>query len=154
MNKSAPFLAMLLALISHAAVAHTQLSTSIPADKAVLSTAPHQVELQFSEPVRLTGLSIEKQGGAVQHLEASPAATSTDFSAVTSSLDMGSYVVRWRAVGADTHVISGEFGFTVSPEGATTHTGVHSAAGSEAHSQTHSETHSDGRSEGHVPAHH
>lgn len=141
MKTSGTFLVGVLMLASHTAFSHTQLSTSMPADQAVLAAAPDEVTLHFSEAVTLIGLSIEKQGGTAQHLESSPADTSTDFAATTPDLGMGAYVVRWRAVGADTHVITGEFGFTISAEGAAHHSEMHPEVPADARSDSHAEAH-------------
>jgi methionine-rich copper-binding protein CopC len=32
---------------------------------------------------------------------------------VSAALAPGAYVIQWRAVGADTHIVSGEIGFVV-----------------------------------------
>jgi methionine-rich copper-binding protein CopC len=43
-----------------------------------------------------------------------PAAVAKKFTlAVEEDLKAGAYTVNWRAVGADTHVVSGDFSFTV-----------------------------------------
>jgi methionine-rich copper-binding protein CopC len=135
----------LLALISSLAFAHTQLSTSMPNDKAVLKTAPAEVALQFSEDVRLTALSVEKHGGAAQDLQPLPTESGRDFSVPAPDLGEGIYMVKWRAVGADTHVISGEFMYTVSANA----TAPHAAAAMPMHTEAHSEMHSEAPAHGH-----
>jgi methionine-rich copper-binding protein CopC len=52
----------LSALAANVAYAHSELSESVPADKAVLETAPHEVMLHFKEAVRLTALPLTKRG--------------------------------------------------------------------------------------------
>jgi hypothetical protein len=42
-----------------------------------------------------------------------------EVTAVPPKLSPGAYVVNWRAVGADGHVMSGKVRFTVSADGAT-----------------------------------
>ena len=93
--------------------AHTYLSESIPADEAVVTVAPEEIVLGFSEAVRLTAVSIRGDGGAELALEPLPGETGERFVVGVSDLSPGDYVVSWRAVGADTHVVSGEFRFTV-----------------------------------------
>ena len=95
------------------AQAHTYLSESIPADEAVVTVAPEEIVLGFSEAVRLTAVSIRADGGAEKTLEPLPGETGERFVVGISDLSPGDYVVSWRAVGADTHVVSGEFRFTV-----------------------------------------
>jgi len=135
----------LLFLMSSLAFAHTQLTASMPADKAVLKTAPTEVALQFSESVRLTALSVQKHGGAAQDLQPLPTNSGREFSVPAPDLGEGMYMVSWRAVGADTHVISGEIMYTVAANA----TASHSAAAMPMHTDMHSEMHSETPAHGH-----
>ncbi len=92
--------------------AHTYLSESIPADGVVVTVAPEEIVLGFSEAVTLTAVSIREGGGAEQALEL-PGEPDERFAVGVSDLSPGEYIVSWRAVGADTHIVSGEFRFTV-----------------------------------------
>jgi methionine-rich copper-binding protein CopC len=101
-----------LALVA-AAQAHTPLKSSAPAADASVS-APQTIELAFSGDVRLTSLALTDSAGAAKHLDAVPTNVASTFSlAVHEPLAPGAYKVVWRAVGGDTHIITGEFGFTV-----------------------------------------
>jgi methionine-rich copper-binding protein CopC len=103
-------LGLLLTLASHA---HTPLKASSPAADAAVE-APQALELTFDGDVRLTSLSLADSKGAAKHLDAVPTAVASTFSlAVHEPLPAGEYKVVWRAVGGDTHIISGEFAFTV-----------------------------------------
>lgn len=102
-----------LALISVAAYGHTRLSSSQPADQATVAAAPEQVQLAFSTEVTLTALSLQDSKGVVYDLGATPASARRDFAIPVPKLAAGSYSVAWRAVGADTHVVSGEIHFSV-----------------------------------------
>jgi copper resistance protein C len=96
-----------------AAHAHTKLAGSKPAADASVA-APRAIDLAFAGDVRLTSVSLTDSAGAEKHLDAVPTAVASAFSlAVHEPLAPGTYKVVWRAVGGDTHVISGEFGFTV-----------------------------------------
>jgi methionine-rich copper-binding protein CopC len=96
-----------------AAQAHTPLKSSAPAAEALVS-APKAIELAFGGDVRLTSVALTDAGGAAKHLDAVPTAVGSTFSlAVHEPLAPGAYKVVWRAVGGDTHIISGEFAFTV-----------------------------------------
>ena len=117
MNKLAIYSVVLLAFAGQVAFAHTQLSGSMPADKAVLENAPDEVALDFSEAVRLTALSIQRQGDATRDLGPLPAEMSRHFAVPAPELRAGSFVVSWRALSEDTHVMTGEFTFTVSVQG-------------------------------------
>ena len=102
--------ALLLTLTSHA---HTALKASKPAADASVA-APTAIELTFAGDVRLTAVSLADAAGAHKHLDAVPAEIASEFKvAVHEPLVPGEYLVVWRAVGADTHIVSGEFKFTV-----------------------------------------
>ena len=106
-----------LLVLAQGAYAHTQLSQSMPADKAMLQAAPKEVMLHFNEPVRLTMLSVQKRGDAKQDLGPLPQQPAKDFALAAPGLGEGHYVVTWRGMSEDTHVLNGEFAFTVGAEG-------------------------------------
>ena len=96
-----------------AAQAHTPLQASSPAADASVA-APKTLELTFGGEGRLTSVSLTDAGGAAKHLDAVPTAVASKFSfGIHELLPPGAYKVVWRAVGGDTHIITGEFGFTV-----------------------------------------
>ncbi len=100
-------------LLAIAAQAHTPLKASVPAADAAVA-APTVLELTFGGDVRLTSVALTDAGGAAKHLDAVPTAIASAFSlAVHEPLAAGAYKVVWRAVGGDTHIIAGEFAFTV-----------------------------------------
>jgi methionine-rich copper-binding protein CopC len=107
---------MMLALglvLAAAAQAHTPLKASVPAADAAVA-APKALELDFGGDVRLTAVSLTDAGGTAKHLDAAPTAVASKFSlGIHEPLAPGAYKVVWRAVGGDTHIISGEFAFTV-----------------------------------------
>lgn len=105
--------AVLLAVV-HLAHAHTRLASSTPGDQAALEQAPREIVLEFSEPVRLTALTLLPADGARHELGPLPSASSARFAiAVPDALADGAYAVAWRALSADTHVVTGDFAFTV-----------------------------------------
>ena len=91
--------------------AHTVLSGSAPADNAVETAAPEAIMLTFSTEVRLTGLAMVDAAGTAIDLGSLPSATQQEFVIPAPELQPGAYRVTWRAVGADSHVVSGEFRF-------------------------------------------
>jgi hypothetical protein len=101
------------ALAAGSVFAHTELSQSVPADQAVLDTAPKEVMLHFSEAVRLTSLSLTKQGESAADLGPLPVGTSRHFAVPAGELAAGAYAVEWRALAGDGHALRGEFSFTV-----------------------------------------
>jgi len=105
---------MIATFAAQAALAHTELTATVPADRATLAVAPENVELRFSEPVRLTALTIQQGDAAKQSLGPLPPGNGETFSvALPGGLGEGHYVVTWRALSEDTHVVSGEFMFAV-----------------------------------------
>ena len=107
------FTALLLTFAS-IAVAHTPLTATVPAAKASVSAPVKQIVLEFGGDVRLTALVLTDAQGANKKVAAVPAAIAKKFAlAVEDDLKPGAYTVNWRAVGADTHVVSGDFRFTV-----------------------------------------
>jgi len=99
-----------LALAVHA---HTKIATTTPAaDSSV--PAPRALELNFGGDVRLTSVTLADAAGHAKHLDAVPTEVGSKFSlAIHEALAAGKYTVTWRAVGGDTHIVSGEFAFTV-----------------------------------------
>jgi methionine-rich copper-binding protein CopC len=96
-----------------AAQAHTPLQSSAPAADASV-VAPKAIELAFGGDVRLTAVALTDAGGSAKHLDDVPTAVGKQFTlAVHEPLAPGAYKVVWRAVGGDTHIVSGEFSFTV-----------------------------------------
>lgn len=104
---------VLLLIASHA-LAHTKLAGSTPAADATVAQSPESLVLEFAEPVRLTVVTLVNSAGVGHALSAVPAETAARFVLdVREPLARGAYVVTWRAVGADTHVVSGEIAFRV-----------------------------------------
>ena len=107
------FSAVLLVIVSTAA-AHTPLTATVPAATATVSAPVREIVLEFGGDVRLTALVLTDAQGGNKKVAAVPAAVAKKFTlAVEEDLKAGAYTVNWRAVGSDTHVVSGDFRFTV-----------------------------------------
>jgi len=119
-----------LMFASSLAYAHSELTSSMPADKASVATAPKEVMLHFSEPVRLTAVAVTRSGGGKQDLAGIPAERAKDFTVAAPGLGDGQYEVTWRALSSDSHVMTGTFSFSVGAAGSAQH-GDH-APGSQA----------------------
>jgi methionine-rich copper-binding protein CopC len=102
-------------LFSVAAYGHSHLEKSTPADGSVLTTAPANIVLDFEHPVRVTALSIQKGDGQSEPVASVPETTGTKISVPAPKLAPGKYIVTWRAVSSDKHVMSGKIQFTVAP---------------------------------------
>lgn len=103
----------LAALSPSLALAHAQLSSSVPADQAALESPPTELALHFTENVRLTALMIARDGEAPKQIGSLPTGVMKDFVVAAPSLPAGRYSVSWRALAADSHVMTGSFTFSV-----------------------------------------
>lgn len=116
MSQLSKVLATLILIISsHQAFAHSEMAKSIPADGAIVQAAVTSLELDFSEPTRLTMVAIEQSetGKTNAILEDLPQMFVDNAKLPIEPLGVGDYVVRWTAVSKDGHVIKGEFAFTI-----------------------------------------
>ncbi len=107
-------IAVAVCLAAGAAAAHPHLQKSTPAEGSTLSAAPSFVELMFSEPARITALSIQKNHSAPEAIKALPTDTRPTAKVALPTLAPGAYTLSWRVIGADGHVMSGALHFTVS----------------------------------------
>jgi copper transport protein len=99
------------------AFAHATLEATSPIDGTVLTTAPKEVTLTFSETVGLPagGLRIFDDQG-VRADDGRPGKADdpkTIRVGLASDLHQGTYLVSWRVVSADSHVVSGAFSFSL-----------------------------------------
>jgi methionine-rich copper-binding protein CopC len=115
-KRGTPLAVMALALLlSRAATAHARLTRAEPASDSTVATAPASLELDFNEAAKLTALSIERVGDkSPQKLAPLPAAAASHFSVPLPKLAAGVYLVRYRVLSDDSHVMSGQLRFTVS----------------------------------------
>lgn len=105
---------LMLSLAATVALAHAHLKKAVPADGGVVSAAPANVVLSFSEPAHLTACWLQKAGGPKQKITGLPTAASPDITVPLPQLEPGSYVLSWNVIGDDTHVVPGQIHFTVS----------------------------------------
>jgi hypothetical protein len=114
MIRRAAILTMSVLLLVSRATAHTGLESSTPADGASVDSPIEEIVLEFTDAVRLTAVTLSDAAGAKRALGAVPTEIAAKFVvAVRDPLAAGEYLVAWRAVGADTHVVSGELSFSV-----------------------------------------
>jgi methionine-rich copper-binding protein CopC len=108
------FLMGVLTLRFAAVGAHAHLQEAIPADQAVLHSAPRELTLRFSEPAQLTALALERDGGAPAPLTL-PSGQAQRIVVPLPALAPGHYRVSFRALSADGHIVPGQVRFTLSP---------------------------------------
>jgi methionine-rich copper-binding protein CopC len=113
-RRSIGLLAGMVALRVAVAGAHAHLLEAVPADQAVLHSAPRELTLRFSEPAQLTALALEHDGGAPAALSL-PAGQAQRIVVTLPALAPGHYRVSFRALSADGHIVPGQVRFTLSP---------------------------------------
>lgn len=94
--------------------AHSPLTSTIPADKAIVATAPDAITMVFGKSARLTRVTIAKNAEPAQNIDlAGQAKSGTQFMLDAVIDGVGTYTVEWRALSEDGHPIKGRFSFTV-----------------------------------------
>ncbi|HVW70050.1 MAG TPA: copper resistance CopC family protein [Steroidobacteraceae bacterium] len=111
------FSGLLCCVAATAVLAHAHLKTAVPADGATVNAAPPQVVLNFSEPAHLTACWLQKEDGPKQKIADLPTTPSARITVPLPRLEPGVYVLSWRVVGDDTHIVPGRIRFTVAPAG-------------------------------------
>ncbi len=124
------FLLAIMFILPMAANAHSPLSSSSPKDGESLDVPPVQIVMEFKSPVKLIKVVLKKSrskqansflGGLFggDDGESVPLGKSFLMSIKNRqivplpSLGEGNYLLSWRAIGEDGHVIKGELTFKV-----------------------------------------
>ncbi|NNU17063.1 hypothetical protein HK107_12095 [Parvularcula sp. ZS-1/3] len=99
-------------ILSGQALAHVTVEESSIEDGASLSEAPSGFSFSFGGDVRLVGLTISGVGLDDEDLAFSPdGGFAADYEADLPDLEPGSYVIEWRAMAKDGHVMLGRISF-------------------------------------------
>ncbi|MGE3325219.1 MAG: copper resistance CopC/CopD family protein [Acidimicrobiia bacterium] len=119
--------AVVVAVPARAAFAHADLVTSQPTAGAILDFAPNDITLTFSEPVDPVEDSIRlvDASGVVLDIGRVNQTRGVDTlgTSISDELPDGSYVIAWRALSADSHLIKGALVYSVG-DAATTDLGL------------------------------
>ena len=115
MKTSSILCTVLLSFVTAVAQGHAHLKQATPADGSILTAAPSAVVLRFSEAARLTAAWIQRAGGAREKLHSLPAKPASEISVALPHLTPGTYVLSWRVMGDDGHILPGQLHFTLSP---------------------------------------
>jgi methionine-rich copper-binding protein CopC len=104
--------------LSAPAFAHAHLVGAAPADHAVVSTAPTELTLQFSEGVslRFTSIVVTGPGEAAIAFGTATLDPQDDkqlIVPIAGSLAAGTYTVTWHALATDGHKSTGTYSFSV-----------------------------------------
>jgi copper resistance protein C len=94
--------------------------TDPPAD-SVVSEAPDEVRLFFSEPPQMRGTTVRVADASNELVAATDAAPDGEdpkqvFVRPAAPLEPGTYTVHWRVIAQDGHAQRGEFSFQVATE--------------------------------------
>lgn len=111
-RRHAPLLVLGLLLSTAAAAAEPKLMSSMPADGAILSSAPAEIVLDFAGPVVLTGVLVQSDGAA-HAIAPLPDQRAARLVVKAPKLRPGKYRIVWNALSDSTHITSGGFGFEI-----------------------------------------
>lgn len=113
----APAAGVLVLALAPAAAAHSLLIASAPSADAVLAGAPPAVALHFNNRIekKLSQIRLVPAGGAAHVLPVRIDGAVAALEAPLPPLAPGPYRVEWRVLSTDGHIVSGTFGFRVSP---------------------------------------
>lgn len=106
-------------VFSGVASAHAHLHKSDPANNSTITAAPKNLALEFNEAVKLTALSLQKGDEKAKDLGPLPTTAAKEITVAMPSIAPGSYIVKWRAMSDDNHIMSGKVLFTIAGNAAT-----------------------------------
>jgi methionine-rich copper-binding protein CopC len=117
MTKQRAVLVLFILLAPAPLLAHAYLVKSIPAQRAVLFRAPDKIQLWFNERLepRYSSISLSDPNGKL--VETGKAKVSVEdpkllFISI-QSLPAGRYVIKYRVLSVDGHIVQDQFPFTV-----------------------------------------
>jgi len=113
MKKTSWTAGLLMALMATVALAHAHLQKAVPADGSTVNSAPTSVVLTFSEAAKLTACWLQKGDAAKQKISGLSTTAAKEITVPVAQLEAGSYVLSWRAVADDGHIVPGQIHFTV-----------------------------------------
>ncbi|MFC6022820.1 copper resistance protein CopC [Plantactinospora solaniradicis] len=104
------------------AAAHAAVVSTVPQQKAVLGFSPTEVTVTFSEPVALVpgrAQVLAPDGKRISTGSASVRDTTLRIPIRVADRPLGTYLVSYRVISADSHPVAGSFTFAVGAESAT-----------------------------------
>lgn len=107
-------LAGMIVIWGTAAMAHSPLDTTLPANEATVAEMPSEIRLDFKDDIRLTRLTMTHAEHENVDLDLTGnSGFISDYAVPMQSMGSGIYVIDWRGLGADGHALNGTFSFTV-----------------------------------------
>jgi copper transport protein len=108
---------VLVALVALAfpaiASAHATLRSTTPTFRSELKQGPSVIRLNFDQHVKVLPYAIRVLNGVGKNFAGPPRVKGTAVLANVRRLKLGAYTVRWQAISADSHVVSGVWTFGV-----------------------------------------
>jgi copper transport protein len=106
-------IAFLALVFPAAALAHATLRSTTPHFGKELKGSPGTIRLRFDQEVRIVPGSVEVLSSTGKNYAGAVHTNRTDIIAAVRPLPRGAYTVRWHAISADSHVVSGVWTFGV-----------------------------------------
>ena len=106
-------IALLALAFPAVASAHATLRSTTPSFRSELEQGPAVLRLEFDQHVKVLPNSIRVLNGVGKNFAGTARADGTDVVAHVRHLKLGAYTVRWQAISADSHVVSGVWTFGV-----------------------------------------
>jgi methionine-rich copper-binding protein CopC len=113
MKQALILMAVMSLAASSLALGHAKLKRTEPADQSVMAVAPKQLLVVYDDPVTVTSLTIQKDDGKPQALVPLPKAAVEQLRYTLPALGPGTYLLKWRGVSDDQHLILGKLTFKV-----------------------------------------
>ena len=108
------FLAALIGIWATAAVAHSPLEGTTPSNEATLNAMPTEILMNFKGDIRLTRVTVTHSDTRSVDMDLEgQTAFQQEFSLPMNDMGAGNYIIEWRGLGTDGHVLNGSFSFTV-----------------------------------------
>jgi len=93
---------------------HSKVNLTVPENEAILSAAPEIVELRFANKIRMIKIEMTHLEHPTVQLDLGDQKSfATEFEVPMIQMGGGEYVIQWRGLGIDGHVMNGEFMFVV-----------------------------------------
>jgi methionine-rich copper-binding protein CopC len=107
-------LASMIGIWATAAMAHSPLEATTPANETTVTEMPTEVLMDFKGDIRLTRVAITHADSHSMDMDlGNQTAFTQEFALPMHDMGAGVYVVEWRGLGADGHALNGTFSFTV-----------------------------------------
>ena len=108
------FLIIAVALNPLMALAHSDMQETVPENGAILTQAPIEIGLNFTDKLRLTAVKARHSDGATQTIDLEDnKGFEAEFMLPLQPMGAGVYEVEWRGLGMDGHAMQGTFSFEV-----------------------------------------